>query len=1027
MITHVFPLPLTHISSLTYNIMPGHQEDARTVTISTSALQQTTFETKIRNPVFKKFRQAKRTKLIQTLNNAKTIWDPKCKPKGFFCCHANFSSIGNKREQLEQLLQESNIDCLGIGESWLKKSSSEALVSMPGYKVFRKDRVGKSGGGVLLYVKNHLKCRELVWPDGIELECVGIEISLSKEMSFNLICLYRHPTSKVIFYEQLYRLLKSCDTNKETIIFGDFNVNYDDEKCRKNLEKTMDAYNFTQLIEKSTRITNISSTRIDLVFTNKPDRITKTYNMLSGLSDHNIIFFSRKLTKKRLVTTPKTPLTNPLHIPKNNQLLFGQAIRGINWADVLSSDSLNENCNSFVTTVRDVTTAFSRRRCHNTKIERNLPWLDQECRTLLKSRDLLLKQSLKSGLTTDRQRFTHARNKVTQTLRKAKANFFIRMLEGAKGNGKRIWQTLKKLLGKPSPKDDIPMELKIDNHLENNPSVLASTFNNYFLDSVLEITQHFAPSCVSPNPIKDNQPIFELEVITETEVRQIVKALKGSKARDVHGFDTNFLKTHIDSLAKPITKLVNQSISCKEFPSPWKIATVTPIFKSGDRTSVTNYRPISILPIISKIAEKWVSKLVMKHLDKGFTPLHQMQFGYRAHHSTETANSVLIEKVTSLLDRNPCVGAVFLDLSRAFDTVNTDILLSKLTYFNFSPSAVKWFRSYLTNRKQCVRVDGVSSSYLDNHVGVPQGSILGPLLFSMYINDLPDVCPKLNIQMYADDAVIFIHGKNQEIIASSLTNTLNLVQQWLKDNCLMLNAKKTVCMFFAKQKTSMSRSNVFLEGKELELVTQFKYLGVILDPTLSFKKHTKKVSTTVNFCLQNFKHIRPFLSTDAAKIYLHSMIFSHIEYCFTNWCFANETVLEPVKQLFKKAIKVLDKKPYSYHHCTVLDKYHLLNFDNFKTFKSLCAVYKCMNGLVLPPMGQFINRKRETGYSTRSDSRGDCEVQFRNFEFGKNVLSIKGCISWNNLPTTIRESPTFPTFKNRLKTHLRTSQICNHY
>jgi len=230
---------------------------------------------------------------------------------------------------------------------------------------------------------------------------------------------------------------------------------------------------------------------------------------------------------------------------------------------------------------------------------------------------------------------------------------------------------------------------------------------------------------------------------------------------------------------------------------------------------------------------------------------------------------------------------------------------------------------------------------------------------------------------------------------------------------------------FSKRPVKIEGSNVFLNGAELELVPHFKYLGVILDSNLNFKKHIKKISNTVKFNLQNFKQIRPFLTINAAKSYLHCMIFSHIEYCFTNWSFACATNLKPIQQLYKRAIKVFDRKPNSYHHCTILEKHHFLSFDNLKSFKSMCFIYKCLHGLAPPPLGEFIHRKN-TGRSTRSETRGDCEVHRRRTTFGQNVLSVKGSSLWNSLPTQIRDCATLNSFKGQLKEWLRNSQTCNH-
>lgn len=505
--------------------------------------------------------------------------------------------------------------------------------------------------------------------------------------------------------------------------------------------------------------------------------------------------------------------------------------------------------------------------------------------------------------------------------------------------------------------------------------------------------------------------------------------MKNSKAKDVHGLDTNFLKRYKTSLIRPITHLINLSLTQSAVPLPWKMATVTPVFKSGDKTNPENYRPISILPVISKIAEKWVAELLMEHLNKGHASLHPMQFGFRAHHSTETAVCVFIERVKCLLDRFACVGAVFLDLKRAFDTVNHRVLLSKLSAFNFSEQAILWIESYLSCRKQCVQVDGVKSPYLDCSIGVPQGSVLGPILFSLYINELPNVCKNVDTLMYADDAVIFIHGKNSQDVTQTLTTAMTLIYDWLTNSCLSLNTKKTVHMMFTKPSARLAHSKVHLRGEELMTVDKFKYLGVVIDSTLSFKSHVKKVTNIVKFNLHNFRQIRTSLTEGAALIFLHSMIFSHIDYCLTSWSHTGATILKPIESLFKKALKVLDKKPFSYHHCNILHKYNLLSFDNFKTFKTACLMYKALHGLAPPPLEEYIKQRTtstSTSRVTRATARGDCEVPRRRTTFGQNVLSVRGSVLWNSLPLSVRECSSFLIFKNHLKMWLRTNQTCDH-
>uniref|UniRef100_A0A669CUH2 Reverse transcriptase domain-containing protein n=1 Tax=Oreochromis niloticus TaxID=8128 RepID=A0A669CUH2_ORENI len=529
----------------------------------------------------------------------------------------------------------------------------------------------------------------------------------------------------------------------------------------------------------------------------------------------------------------------------------------------------------------------------------------------MKTRDQLLKQFLKTGLTLDRQRFTSMRNKVTRSLRQAKANFFINIIERAKGNGKIIWQHLNKLLGRHSNKSKNTIELYVNNSIVREPLSIASNLNTFFISSVKEISQSFDSVVCSDNVNDVGQNLFTITHISDTEVAKLITGLKQSKALDVYGINTNFLKEHMDLLVRPTTHVLNMSFEHSIVPTDWKIAAVTPIFKAGVKTDMANYRPISILPVISKIAEKWVVKLLTAHLENTQPSLHPLQFGFRAHHSIDAALCMLVENLKSLLDKSPCIGAVFLDLKKAFDSVNHQILLSRLTQFNISSQALQWFASYLSHRKQCVVLDGVKSPYLDCDTGVPQGSFLGPLLFSLFINNLPEVCPNIFAQMYADDAVIYTQANSVQQVAKDLTAALALMHSWLEDSCLMLNTSKTVCMYFSKRPLNLKQSNIFLDGVELELAPELKYLGVILDPTLSFKSHINKVSQVLKFNNRNFNHIRNNLNMNVAKTYFYSMIISHMDYCLTSWSLACPTTLKTIENIYKRSLKLLDKKPTS--------------------------------------------------------------------------------------------------------------------
>ncbi len=276
--------------------------------------------------------------------------------------------------------------------------------------------------------------------------------------------------------------------------------------------------------------------------------------------------------------------------------------------------------------------------------------------------------------------------------------------------------------------------------------------------------------------------------------------------------------------------------------------------------------------------------------------------------------------------------AVFLDLKKTFDTVHHDILLNKLKAYNFSDETIAWFRSYLENREQWVRCNSTLSIVQTCRMGIPQGSILGPILFSLYINDLPDSCERAKCQMYADDTIIYVSAKTPEMAAEILSEEMSGVSQWLQNNHLTLNYKKTVSVCFSIKKKANANYGVKINEIEIDQVDEFKFLGVILDSQLKFDRHVKKLCKTVKINLNCFRLIRQYIPLKAAQQYMHAMIFSHLSYCITVWGQANQTTLVPIRSLYKQALKIMDQKPIRWHHCRIIQKFNLLSFDSFADF-----------------------------------------------------------------------------------------------
>lgn len=807
---------------------------------------------------------------------------------------------------------------------------------------------------------------------------------------------------------------------------GDFNLNWIDKTRRKKQKNMANKFHLTQMIENPTRITRSSKTLLDLIFSNKRERISKTYNLITGLSDHNLTLVARQLSKKRLRNnTPEGKQYISL-IPKTHMQHLETGFRETHWENVVKGKNCEQACKDLLDTIKGLLSKYTKNIPRKQR-KRTLPWFSTLLLKLLKQRDAALKKSLKSGLDTDRLIYKGLRNKATSELRKARANYFLDIIkQGNKGNSKLLWRTIDQLSGKEH-KESVPLHLKINGTLQNDSLIIANSFNDYFINSVLELGGSISASSPSSNLDKSYSiSCMNFNLIDEEKINQILSTISNSKAKDIWGIDTFLLKKFKDVLTTPITHIVNKSLEENYFPNALKTAIVTPIFKAGDKQDVTNYRPISILPAISKVIEKTVAEQLVKHLNTKKL-MHPMQFGFRANHSTDTACCYFVEHIKANLDKGGVVGAVFLDLRKAFDTVNHTVLLSKLACFQLAPSVLKWIESYLLNRAQCVKINDKASSLKACSMGVPQGSILGPLLFSTYINDLPSVCDGVEILMYADDTVLFTHGKDLGQVANKLTQTLTNVSMWLKNSCLTLNTEKTVTMFFHNRFKLNIIPDIYVDGTKLKNVEEFKYLGVILDSTLSFKKHIKKLGNTVKYSISNFRHIRNSLTVDAAVTYVNAMIMSHLHYCLSSWSQANKTVLRSIDSLYKQALKVLDRRSFQYHHCPILGKYNMLSLENIIRFSDLRLIHKIIHNAAPPPLKTFVQPcSEQMSRTSRSTSRGDCSLPNRRTTFAQSAFSFRATKTWNSLPSDLKCITDYQAFSRAVKKWILTNQSCQH-
>ena len=502
-----------------------------------------------------------------------------------------------------------------------------------------------------------------------------------------------------------------------------------------------------------------------------------------------------------------------------------------------------------------------------------------------------------------------------------------------------------------------------------------------------------------------------MEPVSEEYILKQLKSLSESKATGTDEIPSKLLKIACNSIVTPITHIINRSILSSVYPDKWKSARISPIFKNGDGSDVNNYRPISILPVISKLLERSVFDQMYPFLNsKGL--IHDRQSGFRPKHSTCTALVNVTEDWYDSIDKGEYIGVVMLDLKKAFDTVSHDILVKKLSNYDISQQCVKWIGSYLSERRHITCVNGVKSESSICSCGVPQGSILGPLFFIIYINDLPRVAKNVKVSMYADDTVLYTSSKCINTVVNALNEDLCYVNEWLIDNKLSLNVSKSEVMIMGTRHkvSNIDRSdvNVNVNGLRLQYVNTCKHLGVLIDDKLTWHDQIDKVRKQVLFGSYMLRKASYFIPSHTLKMLYNSIVAPHFDYCDIVWNTCGETDKEKLQRLQNRCAKIINGARYD---SSATEALAILNWDPLKDrvqYHESLTMYKIMNGLT-PIYVKDRFKIKDSGYMLRGYKT--LSIPKPRTEFKKRSLSYRGAILWNNMPTEIKQARDVECFK----------------
>ena len=543
-------------------------------------------------------------------------------------------------------------------------------------------------------------------------------------------------------------------------------------------------------------------------------------------------------------------------------------------------------------------------------------------------------------------------NAILQTCRrKAKKDFYKKDFEKRKDSIRETWKGINNILNRKSKNSEYPTHLVCEGKIISDDLQIAEAFNDFFinigpkLSNEIKVPENMSYKDFLKEKIHSE---FHFETVSISKVKKVIEKLKPKSSSGHDGISSALLKEINLITVKIITLIINQSLSTGIFPDKLKLAKVVPVFKKDNPHMTGNYRPISLLPAISKVFEKIAFEQLYGYFTKN-NLLYKSQYGFRKGHSCELAAMEVTDKIFKYLDNKKLPIALYLDFSKAFDTINHAILMDKLKHYGVTGVALRWFKDYLTNRKQFVQYKDKVSKMSTITTGVPQGSILGPLLFIIYINDIAKITNKFKFTIYADDTTLIEpictfaqpNLRNRNKLAQEINNELEKIVNWLALNKLSLNAKKTKFMMFHYKQKSINNivPKLVINKVAIERVEVFNFLGVTIDQHMTWKPHAQKTAAKIACTIGTMKRLKHFLPQSILRTLYNSLILPHLTYGILLW----GKQMKRINKLQKWAVRTIVNAKYNEHTEPILKRLKLLKAHDIYRLTAIKFYHKYKN------------------------------------------------------------------------------------
>ena len=942
--------------------------------------------------------------------------------KSFSIFHLNIHSIQLHIDELKTILNllDFHFDILAISESKLQTNILPIVdISIEDYHSPVSTPSEASKGGVLLYVskKHDFKPRnDLNIYEAKMLESSFIEIINQKKSNDVIGIVYRHPSMCADSFNANYispLLLKlSLENNKNICIAGDFNFDLLKVSSHNPTSEFFDIMTSNFLlptISLPTKINTSNDTLIDNIFTNKfnPDIISG--NLTFNISDGHLPSFTI------------FPKANQQHLPKKHNLFkrntkvfdrenFLLDILDLDWFNIIKIEKQDANYsfNAFYSSMESILDKYMplvrvTNKDHKRKYK---PWITNGILTSMRRRDTILKQYIrvkdpnrKLILHAD---YKHVRNKIVELIKISKQTFYKNYFSGNNNNLRRIWQGIRQIINVKSKSNDNPTCIIEGKKVITDPSEISNSFNVYFsnvAETILKERKYEGDGDFSKFLPPSQPNSICMYPVDGDEVCSIINKLNVNKAHGPVSIPSEILHLIKYEISKPISWIANICFSNGIHPDKLKLAKIIPIFKKGSKTIISNYRPISLLSNLNKIFEKLVFSRVYSFLDSNDS-IYKLQYGFRPKYSTTHALINITEMIREALDHGKFACGIFVDFQKAFDTVNHKILIKKLAHYGIRGSLNDWFMSYLSNREQFVSILGNESKKHAMQHGVPQGSVLGPLLFLIYINDLHQSIKHSHVFHFADDTNLLNINKSLHDIQTQLNYDLRGLCLWLLANKISLNAAKTELIYFRKPLQNIPNNlKIKINGKKLFPTSSIKYLGIYLDEFLDGSYHCNILLTKLQRANGMIAKARHFTDFSGILSIYHSLFSSHMLYGCQIWGQSDNKFFNKIKVLQNNALRLITFSDSFHDHVTPLYiKLTLLKLRDIVSLNNYLLIHDYFNEKLPECFSGFFNLAKDTHpHNTRNAASGNLFIpDSDSVRYGRNSIKISSILSWNN-------------------------------